>query len=73
MLPALNKIASEQAAPTKKTHLKFQRLLNYASAYWNAYIRYYPSDIILHVDSDAAYLVMPKVRSRISFYYYLSG
>ena len=28
--------------------------------------------MVLHVDSDAAYLVLPKARSRIAGYFYLS-
>ena len=72
-LPALNTIASEQATPTKKTEQKCKRLLDYVATYPNAFIRYYASNMILHVDSDAAYNVMPKARSRIAGYYYLSG
>ena len=72
MLPALNEIASAQAQPTQKTKQKLQRLLDYANTYKNAYLRYYASDMILHVDSDAAYLVAPKSRSRIAGYYHLS-
>ena len=72
-LPALNTIASEQATPTKKTEQKCKRLLDYVPTYTNAFIRYYASDMILHVDSDAAYNVIPKARSRIADYYYLSG
>ena len=40
--------------------------MDYVHTYPNAYIRFYTSDIILHVDSDAAYLVAPKARSRIA-------
>ena len=72
MLPALNEIASSQAAPTVNTKAKCQRLMDYAATYPNMYIRYHASDMVLHVDSDAAYLVAPKARSRISGYFYLS-
>ena len=71
MLTALNTIGSEQAKPTKQTELKCKRLLDYAATYQNAYIRYHASDMVLHVDSDAAYLVMPQARSRIAGYYQL--
>ena len=67
----LNTIWSEQAKPTKQTEQKCQRLLDYATTYPDASIRYHASDMVLHVDSDAAYLVMPKARSRIAGYYQL--
>ena len=38
----------------------------------DAYIQYYASDMVLHVDSDAAYLVAPKARSRIAGYFQMS-
>ena len=72
ILPALNEIASSQAQPTQTTKDKVQRLLDYANTFPNAYIRYYASDMVLHVDSDAAYLVAPKSKSRVAGYYYLS-
>ena len=45
--------------------------MDYVHTYPNAYICFYASDMILHVDSDAAYLVAPKARSRISSYFLL--
>ena len=39
-------------------------LLNYASTHPNAEIIYRASDMILHIDSDAAYLVAPEAQSR---------
>ena len=73
MLPALNEIASQQAAPTTQTLQKCNRLLDYVATYPNAYIRFHASDMILMLDTDAAYLVMPKARSRIAGYYYLGN
>ena len=72
MLPALNEISSQQANPTELTKQKCQRLMDYAATYPDIFIRYHASDMVLHVDSDAAYLVAPKARSRIAGYYYLS-
>ena len=43
------------------------------NTYPDAYIQYYASDMVLHVDSDAAYLVAPKVKSRVAGYFHLSG
>ena len=73
MIVALNDIASVQAKPTKNTIKKCNRLMDYAATYPNAKLRFFASDMILHVDSDAAYLVMPEARSRIAGYYILSN
>jgi hypothetical protein len=73
MLPALNEIGTQQSAPTESTKIKADMLLDYACTYPNAKIRYYASDMVLHVDSDAAYLVLPNAKSRIAGHYYLSA
>ena len=33
-------------------------------------LRYHASDMILHVDSDAAYLVLPRARSRLAGHFF---
>ena len=73
LLPALNSLASQQSQPTENTRQIAHRLMDYAATYPNTFIRYKASDMILNVDSDAAYLVAPKARSRIAGYYYLSS
>ena len=40
--------------------------MDYLYTYPEAYICYYASNMVLHVYSDAAYLVAPKARSRVS-------
>ena len=62
-----------QAKCTYKTTEKINMLLDYLATYPNAKIRFYASDMILYVDSDAAYLVAEKVKSRIAGYYYYSN
>ena len=52
---------------------KAQRLMDYVATYPNTYIRDYASDMILNIGSDAAYLVAPKARSRVTGYYHLSS
>ena len=47
--------------------------MDYLATYPNASIQYEASNMILHVDSDAVYLVAPKTRSRIVGYYYLTN
>ena len=73
ILPALNEIASAQAQPTEKTKQQAQQLMDYLATYPKAYIRYHASDMILNIDSDAAYLVAPKARCRVAGYYHLTS
>ena len=47
-------------------------LLDYSHTYPDPKIRYHVSDMCLHLDSDAAYLVQPKARSRVVGHFYLS-
>ena len=71
ILPALNDIGMQQSKPTQHTWNACQRLLDYVNTYQNVAIRYHASDMILRVDTDAAYLVLPKAKSRIAGYFYL--
>ena len=48
-------------------------LLDDCATYPNSKIRYYASDMILHVDSDATYLIIEGAKSRIAGHYYLSS
>lgn len=45
---------------------KCNRLLDYVTTYPDVIIRYHASDMQLNADSDVAYLVAPKGRSRIA-------
>ena len=47
--------------------------MGYAATYPNATIQYHASDMILHVDTDLAYLVLPNARSRVAGHYFLSN
>ena len=71
LLPALNTIAASQAKPTETTLANCKRLLNYVATYPNVKVRFYASNMKLQIDSDAAYLVAPKARSRIAGYFSL--
>ena len=64
-LPALNEIVSEQAQSTQQAMEKAQCLMDYVITYPNNYIRYYASDRILNIDSDAAYFFSPKANSEV--------
>ena len=72
-LPALNEISASQAQPTQKTKAAAQQLMDYLHTHPNTFVRFYASDMVLHVDSDAAYLVLPKARSRVAGYFHLSA
>ena len=69
---SVNDLGSSQAKPTKKTNDESIMLMDYLHTHPNAKIRYHASDMQLHIDSDAAYLVAPKAKSRIAGYFYLS-
>lgn len=73
LLPALNTAGTTQALPTQATLAQIQRIQDYAATYPDVVLRFYASDMILHVDSDAAYLVLPKARSRIAGYFRLEN
>ena len=47
--------------------------MNYAATYPNAKLRFFASNMVLHVNSDAAYLVQPNAGSQIVGYYILSS
>ena len=72
MLPALNEIACTQAKPTQYTREECDQIMDYAATYPQVYVRFHASDMILAVDSDAAYLVMPNAKSRIAGYFQLN-
>ena len=71
MLPALNQLGTRQAQPTMDTMTKLKRLLDYAHTNPSPILRFHQSEMILHIDSDAAYLVLPKARSRMAGYFRL--
>ena len=66
VLPALSSIASEQASATKTTEKKAAQLLDYLATHSKAVVRYYASDMILNIHSDASYLSESRARSRIA-------
>ena len=73
ILPALNEISVQQAAPTLDTTKKVSMLMDYLNTYPNGKLRYYAGTMNLRVDSDAAYLVLPNARSRVAGHFYLEA
>ena len=70
--PALNDIGTQQAKPTANTKIETDWLLDYLYTHPDAQLKFHASDMILWVDSDAAYLVKPGAKSRMAGFYYLS-
>ena len=73
ILCALSEIASQQSAPTEKTMERVNTFLDYMATHPDAIIRYYPSDMVLNVHSDASYLTAPKARSRAGGHFFLGS
>jgi hypothetical protein len=71
MLHSLNDIAS--AKNTKECADAVRYLFNYAASNPDAEIIYRASDMILELDSDAAYLVCPEAQSRAGGYFFLGN
>jgi hypothetical protein len=65
VLMPLNDIVMEQTKVTEKTQAATNQLLDYLATHPDATIRYHASDIILHIHSDASYLSVSNVRSRL--------
>ena len=70
---ALNNISIEQAHTTEHILKKCKRLLDYIAAYPSIFGHFYASDMILHIDSNAAYFVKPRARSRVAGVFYLGN
>ena len=73
MLVVLNKAGAKQALPITNTIKKTRILKDYAATQRYSIIRFHVSDMYLHIDSNAAYMVQPKAHSRAVGHYYLSN
>ena len=73
ILVALNEISTQQSSPTTKTTKKTAMLMDYLCTFPNTSLRFYAGDMQLCVESDTAYLVLPKARSRIAGHFYLKA
>jgi hypothetical protein len=73
MLHILSTLASAQTTGTQATIEIMTHFLNYAATNPDAKLRYTASDMILMIESDAAYLTEPKARSRAGGHHYLGN
>ena len=72
MLVEINDIGDEQALPTTDTIQKTKMLMDYTATQTDAVIPFHDSDMCLHINIDATYLVQTKARSRATGHLYLS-
>ena len=70
-LYALNDIACAVSKGTDTTMAATKYFLNYIASNPTPRIKYRASDMVLQIESDAAYLVSPQARSRAGGYHYL--
>lgn len=63
----------QQPKEPKKTTISLNHFLNYCATNPGAEIIYRKSEMILHIDIDAAYLIAPQARSRAAGYLYLGN
>ena len=73
LLTALSTISSAQSKGTQATLNATNQLLDYCHTHPDARIRYYASDMLLRIHSDASYLSEPEARSRAGGYFYLGN
>ena len=73
ILHALSTIASQQAKPTETTMKQVKHFLSYMAWHPDTTIRFYASDMVLQIHSDASYLTAPKARSRAGGHYFLGS
>ena len=71
VLMALSTIAIEQTKATAKTMAKCVQLLDYLAYHSDAKVRFYASDMIMNIHSDASYLSEGKARSRTCGHFFM--
>ena len=73
MLHALNNLATQTHSGTQKTMKTVKHFLNYCARNPDSATLYRASNMILNVNSNAAYLAAPKARSQIGGFYYMGN
>ena len=71
ILKSLNSLSRQQSKPTQTTNGRATHLLDYLATHPNAIIRFYPSDMILQIHSDASYINEPQARSTAGGHYFM--
>ena len=73
IIKTLNSLASQQTQATEQTNRLIQHFLEYCATHQDAKIRYFASDMLLAVHSDAAYMNEPKACSTAAGFYWLKN
>jgi hypothetical protein len=73
ILMPLNDIATQQTKATEKMQAATNQLLDYLAIHPDAAIRYHASDMILHIHSDASYLLVSNVLTRFGGLFFLGN
>jgi hypothetical protein len=73
VLMPLNDIATEQTKATEKTQAPKNQMLDYLATHQDATIRYHASGMVLHLHSDASYLSVSNLRSRLGGLFFLGN
>jgi hypothetical protein len=73
LIMPINVSASEQTQATSYTADKVIKLLNYCNTHPETKIRYDASDMILHIHSDASYLLKREAKSRRGGFFYMGS
>eukprot|EP00957_Ditylum_brightwellii_P064689 4909734-Ditylum_brightwellii.AAC.1 len=73
MLVAINSITAQQAAPTENTTIAIVYLLNYVATHPDAVIHYSASGMVLHIHSDASFMLESCTRSQAGGHYFCSN
>ena len=71
--PELNGIPSQQNPPTKDTDLKSNMILGYIRTYPGIVLYYYIIKIILNLEDDSTYLVLPQSWSRAAAWFIIGN
>ena len=73
MLHVMNDLATRVKDGTQKTVEALNHFLDYCATYPEATVLYRASDMMLHNNSDAAYIIATGARSRAAVYTYLGN
>ena len=73
VLPGLSLIAIKQASATETTDKKVLQLLDYLATHPAAKVRYYASDMIINIHSDASCLTETLAQSRVAGQFFLGS
>jgi hypothetical protein len=71
VLMPLNDIATEQTKVTEKSQAATNQMLDYLATHPDATIRYHASNMILHIHSDASYMIVSNTRNRLGGLFFL--